>query len=69
MKGTDVLKLALQGASRILICANGKAGTASVPIFLNSSFVFSLKNTGYISLLNPFAVFFMRQASLTYRRQ
>jgi hypothetical protein len=36
-------------------------------LFLNSSFVFSLKNTGYISWLNPFADFF--HASLAYRKK
>jgi hypothetical protein len=40
-----------------------------LPIFLSVSFLFSLKNAGYFSLLNPFAVFFIPQASLTYRRQ
>jgi hypothetical protein len=40
-----------------------------LPISLNSSFLFSLKNTGYISLLKPFADFSMPQASQTYRRK
>jgi hypothetical protein len=46
---------------------SGKAETAY--IFERQLCIFSLKNPGYIRLLDPFADFFMPQASPAYRRK